>query len=152
MQFRLERRPQHSALMMVLSPVLAIGLALVTFFLAFAVMRIDPAVQNGTRTVDVKLDGPLPAGAVPDLSVDGTIEIEHLNNVIYVGRPAFGQSDSTVGLFRLVNGGKEAVRIKVKLGLASVNTVQVLGGLAVGDEVILSDMSRWDGCDRVRLE
>ena len=116
------------------------------------VIRIDPSVQNGTRTVDVRLDGPLPAGAVPDLSVDGTIEIEHLNNVIYVGRPAFGQSDSTVGLFRLVDGGKEAVRIKVKLGLASVNTVQVLGGLAVGDEVILSDMSRWDGFDRVRLE
>jgi HlyD family secretion protein len=116
------------------------------------VIRIDPSVQNGTRTVDVRLDGPLPPGAVPDLSVDGTIEIEHLNNVIYVGRPAFGQSDSTVGLFRLVDGGKEAVRIKVKLGLASVNTVQVLGGLAVGDEVILSDMSRWDGFDRVRLE
>ena len=116
------------------------------------VIRIDPAVQNGTRTVDVRLDGPLPPGAVPDLSVDGTIEIEHLNNVIFVGRPAFGQSDSTVGLFRLVDGGKEAVRIKVKLGLASVNTVQVVGGLNVGDEVILSDMSRWDGFDRVRLE
>lgn len=116
------------------------------------VIRIDPSVQNGTRTVDVRLDGPLPPGAVPDLSVDGTIEIEHLNNVIYVGRPAFGQSDSTVGLFRLVDGGKEAVRIKVKLGLASVNTVQVVGGLNVGDEVILSDMSRWDGFDRVRLE
>ncbi len=116
------------------------------------VIRIDPAVQNGTRTVDVRLDGPLPPGAVPDLSVDGTIEIEHLNNVIFVGRPAFGQSDSTVGLFRLVDGGKEAVRIKVKLGLASVNTVQVVGGLNVGDQVILSDMSRWDGFDRIRLE
>ncbi len=116
------------------------------------VMRIDPAVQNGTRTVDVKLDGPLPPGAVPDLSVDGTIEIEHLNNVVYVGRPAFGQSDSTVGLFKLIDGGKEAVRVKVKLGLASVNTVQILGGLGVGDQVILSDMSRWDSFDRVRLE
>jgi len=116
------------------------------------VIRIDPAVQNGTRTVDVKLDGPLPPGAVPDLSVDGTIEIEHLNNVVYVGRPAFGQSDSTVGLFKLTDGGKQAVRVKVRLGLASVNTVQILGGLHVGDQVILSDMSRWDGFDRVRLE
>jgi len=116
------------------------------------VLRIDPAVQNGTRTVDVKLDGPLPPGAVPDLSVDGTIEIEHLNQVVYVGRPAFGQSDSTVGLFKLVDGGKGAVRLKVKLGLASVNTVQILGGLDVGDQVILSDMSRWDAFDRVRLQ
>jgi HlyD family secretion protein len=116
------------------------------------VIRIDPSVQNGTRTVDVTLDGPLPAGAVPDLSVDGTIEIAHLNDVVYVGRPAFGQSESTVGLFRLTGGGKEAVRVKVKLGLASVNTVQILGGVDVGDQVILSDMSRWDGFDRIRLE
>ena len=116
------------------------------------VMRIDPSVQNGTRTVDVKLDGPLPAGAVPDLSVDGTIEIAHLSNVVYVGRPAFGQSDSTVGLFKLVDGGRDAVRVKVKLGMASVNTVQILGGLGVGDQVILSDMSRWDGFDRVQLQ
>ncbi|HKT11514.1 MAG TPA: efflux RND transporter periplasmic adaptor subunit [Terriglobia bacterium] len=116
------------------------------------VVRIDPSVQNGTRTVDVKLDGPLPPGAVPDLSVDGTIEITHLSNVIYVGRPAFGQSDSTVGLFKLTDGGRQAVRLKVKLGLASVNTVQILGGLDVGDQVILSDMSRWDGFDRIRLE
>ncbi|HET7215072.1 MAG TPA: efflux RND transporter periplasmic adaptor subunit, partial [Terriglobia bacterium] len=116
------------------------------------VIRIDPSVQNGTRTVDVKLDGPLPPGAVPDLSVDGTIEITHLSNVIYVGRPAFGQSDSTVGLFKLTDGGRQAVRLKVKLGLASVNTVEILGGLDVGDQVILSDMSRWDGFDRIRLE
>ncbi|HET7102372.1 MAG TPA: HlyD family efflux transporter periplasmic adaptor subunit [Terriglobia bacterium] len=116
------------------------------------VIRIDPSVQNGTRTVDVKLDGPLPPGAVPDLSVDGTIEIEHLSNVVYVGRPAFGQSDSTVGLFKLNDGGNEALRLKVKLGLASVNTVQILSGLKVGDQVILSDMSRWDGFDRIRLE
>lgn len=116
------------------------------------VIRIDPSVQNGTRTVDVKLDGPLPPGAVPDLSVDGTIEIEHLNNVVYVGRPAFGQSESTVGLFKLTDGGREAVRLKVKLGLASVNTVQIMNGLDVGDQVILSDMSRWDGFDRIRLE
>ena len=116
------------------------------------VIRIDPSVQNGTRTIDVKLDGPLPPGAVPDLSVDGTIEIEHLDNVVYVGRPAFGQADSTVGLFKLTTGGKEAVRVKVKLGLASVNTVQILSGISVGDEVVLSDMSRWDGFDSIRLE
>ncbi len=116
------------------------------------VIRIDPSVQNGTRTVDVKLDGALPPGAVPDLSVDGTIEITHLSNVVYVGRPAFGQSDSTVGLFKLTDGGKEAVRLKVKLGLASVNTVQILSGIDVDDQVILSDMSRWDGFDRIRLE
>ena len=116
------------------------------------VIRIDPAVQNGTRTVDVKLDGPLPPGAVPDLSVDGTIEIEHLSNVIYVGRPAFGQSGSTISLFKLIDGGGQAVRVRVKLGRASVNTVEIQGGLAVGDQVILSDMSRWDGFDRVRLE
>jgi HlyD family secretion protein len=116
------------------------------------VIRIDPAVQDGTRTVDVKLDGSLPAGAVPDLSVDGTVEIEHLGDVVYVGRPAFGQSDSTTSLFKLVDGGSKAVRLKVKLGQASVNTVQILKGLAVGDQVILSDMSRWDGFDRIRLE
>ena len=116
------------------------------------VIRIDPSVQNGTRTIDVKLDGPLPPGAVPDLSVDGTIEIEHLDNVVYVGRPAFGQADSTVGLFKLTAAGKEAVRVKVKLGLASVNTVQILSGISVGDEVVLSDMSRWDGFDSIRLE
>jgi HlyD family secretion protein len=116
------------------------------------VIRIDPSVQNGTRTVDVKLDGPLPKGAVPDLSVDGTIEIQHLDNVLYVGRPAFGQQDSTVGLFKVIDGGKEAERVQVKLGRASVNEVEILQGLNVGDEVVLSDMSRWDAFDRVRLE
>ncbi len=115
------------------------------------VIRIDPAVINGTRTVDVKLDGPLPAGAVPDLSVDGTIEIEHLDNVLYVGRPAFGQAQSTVSLFKVVNNGKDGVRVQVKLGRTSVNTVEILQGLNIGDEVILSDMSRWDGFDRIRL-
>ena len=115
------------------------------------VIRIDPAVLNGTRTVDVKLDGPLPPGAVPDLSVDGTIEIEHLENVLYVGRPAFGQAQSTVSLFKVVNNGKEAVRVQVKLGRTSVNTVELLQGLSVGDEVVLSDMSRWDSFDRIRL-
>jgi HlyD family secretion protein len=116
------------------------------------VMRVDPAVQSGTRTVDVKLDGPLPAGAVADLSVDGTIQIEHLEAVLHVGRPAFGQANSTVGLFELVNGGKEAARVQVKLGRASVSTMEIVGGLQEGDEVILSDMSRWDGFGRVRLE
>jgi HlyD family secretion protein len=115
------------------------------------VSRIDPAVQNGTVTVDVALEGDLPKGARPDLSVDGTIEIENLSDVLYVGRPAFGQPNSTVSLFKVVDGGKEAVRVQVKLGRSSVNTIELLGGLNIGDEVILSDMSRWDGFDRVRL-
>ena len=116
------------------------------------VSRIDPAVQNGTVTVDVALQGPLPQGARPDLSVDGTVEIENLSDVTYVGRPAFGQPDSTVSLFKLVDGGKEALRVQVKMGKSSVNTIQILGGLNVGDEVILSDLSRWDNFDRVLLD
>lgn len=116
------------------------------------VMRIDPAVQNGTVTVDVSLEGELPRGARPDLSVDGTIQVERLDNVLHVGRPAFGQAGSTVGLFKLTPGGAEAVRTTVRLGRASVNTVEVLGGLQAGDKVIISDMSRWDGSDRVRVE
>jgi multidrug efflux pump subunit AcrA (membrane-fusion protein) len=116
------------------------------------VMRIDPAVQSGTRTVDVKLDGPLPPGAVPELSVDGTIQIEHLESVLHVGRPTFGQANSTISLFKLANGGKEAVRVQVQLGRASVNRVEIVGGLDEGDEVILSDMSRWDGVERIRLQ
>ncbi|HVC21725.1 MAG TPA: HlyD family efflux transporter periplasmic adaptor subunit [Vicinamibacterales bacterium] len=116
------------------------------------VSRIDPAVQNGTVTVDVRMQGPLPRGARPDLSVDGTIQLERLTNVLYVGRPAFGQENSTVGLFKLVDGGDEAVRTQVKLGRSSVNTVEILGGLKAGDQVILSDMSAWDAVDRVRLK
>lgn len=116
------------------------------------VMRIDPAVQNGTVTVDVSLEGELPRGARPDLSVDGTIQVERLDNVLHVGRPAFGQAGSTVGLFKLTPDGAEAVRTTVRLGRASVNTVEVLGGLQAGDKVIISDMSRWDGSDRVRVE
>ena len=116
------------------------------------VVRIDRAVVNGTVTVDVALAGKLPEGARPDLSVDGTIEISHLTNVLYVGRPAFGQANSTVGLFKEIDSGKEAERVQVKLGEASVNEVQILQGLNVGDKVILSDMSRWDGFDRVRLQ
>jgi HlyD family secretion protein len=115
------------------------------------VVRIDPAVQNGTVTVDVTLEGPLPKGARPDLSVDGTIEIERLDDVIYVGRPAFGQENSTVGLFKLIGDGKEAVRVKVTLGRSSVNTIEIKDGLQPGDRVILSDMSQWDQFDRIRL-
>ena len=116
------------------------------------VTRIDPAVVNGTRTVDVTLDGPLPPGAVPQLSVDGTIDLEHLNNVLYVGRPALGNENSTLSLFKLDPDGKGATRVSVKVGRASVNSIQVLDGLKEGDTVILSDMSRWDNVDRIRLE
>jgi HlyD family secretion protein len=116
------------------------------------VVRIDPSVVEGTRTVDVKLDDPLPPGAVPDLSVDGTITIEQLSDVIYVGRPSFGQANSQTTLFKLVNGGKEAVRVPVTLGRASVSVIELVKGLQAGDEVILSDMSRWDGFDKIKLE
>jgi HlyD family secretion protein len=115
------------------------------------VVRVDPAVVNGTVTVDVKLDGDLPRGARPDLSVDGTVELERLDDAIYVGRPVQGQPDSTIGLFKLVDGGAGAVRIQVKLGRTSVSTVEIIQGLQVGDQVILSDMSAWDGHDRVKL-
>jgi len=115
------------------------------------VMRVDPAVQNGTVTVDVKLEGPLPKGARPDLSVDGTVEIENLSDVVYVGRPAFGQPNSTVGIFKLDEDGKGAARVQVRLGRSSVNTVQILEGLNPGDQVILSDMSAWDAFNRIRL-
>jgi HlyD family secretion protein len=116
------------------------------------VIRIDPSVQNGTRTVDVSLPDELPKGAVPDLSVDGTIELERLPDVLYVGRPAFGQEQSTVGLFKLDPDGSGASRVQVKLGRNSVNQVEVLSGLKVDDAVILSDMSAWDAFDRVRLK
>lgn len=116
------------------------------------VTRIDPGVQQGTRTVDVSLDGDLPPGAVPDLSVDGTLEIERLANVLYVGRPVQGQPNAKVGLFKLVEGGKEAVLTTVQLGRSSVSTIEVVEGLQVGDKVILSDMSAWDAFKRVRLK
>jgi HlyD family secretion protein len=116
------------------------------------VKRIDPAVQNGTVTVDVALDGPLPKGARPDLSVDGMVELELLQNVIYVGRPAFGQEKNVVTLFRLNKNSNEAVRIQVKLGRSSVNSIEILEGLQVGDQVVLSDMSAYDAYDRVRLQ
>ncbi|HXU10478.1 MAG TPA: efflux RND transporter periplasmic adaptor subunit [Candidatus Binatia bacterium] len=116
-----------------------------------SVSRIDPAVQGGTVTVDVALTGTLPKGARPDLSVEGTIELERLNEVLYVGRPAFGQEQGVVGLFRLTDEGKGAVRTQVKLGRSSVNTVEILEGLDAGDQVILSDTSAWDAFDRLRL-
>ena len=115
------------------------------------VMRVDPAVVNGTVTVDVKLEGELPRGARPDLSVDGRIELERLENVLFVGRPVQGQPDSTIGLFKLVDGGREAVRVPVRLGRTSVSTVEIVQGLESGDQVILSDMTTWDGHDRVKL-
>src|SRR5437868_11967465 len=116
------------------------------------VIRIDPSVQNGTVTVDVALDSELPQGARPDLSVDGTIDLERIADILYVGRPAFGQEKSTVGIFKLEPDGRTAVRAQVKLGRSSVNTVEILQGLKEGDQVVLSDMSRWDSYDRVRLD
>jgi HlyD family secretion protein len=116
------------------------------------VARIDPSVINGTVTVDVSIDDPLPLGARPDLSVDGTITLENLSDVLYVGRPVHGQSDSTIGIFKLVEDGSEAVRTNVKLGRSSVNTIEIVNGLKVGDKVILSDMSAWDNFDRIRLK
>ncbi len=116
------------------------------------VTRIDPAVQNGTVTVDVELLGALPQGARPDLSIDGTIDLDRMTDVLYVGRPAFGNENSTISLFRISPDGKTATRVPVKVGRASVNSIQVLAGLQPGDTVILSDMSRWDSADRVRLQ
>lgn len=115
------------------------------------VSRVDPSVINGTVTVDVTIDDPLPAGARPDLSVDGTIILENLTDVLYVGRPVHGQADSTIGLFKIDADGAEAQRVNVKLGRSSVNTIEILDGLKVGDKVILSDMSAWDQYDRIRL-
>ncbi len=115
------------------------------------VMRIDPGVLNGTVTVDVELAGALPLGARPDLSVDGTIDLDRMTDVLFVGRPAFGNENSTISLFKLGADGKTAVRVPVKVGRASVNSIQVLEGLQQGDTVILSDMSRWDNTDRIRL-
>ena len=115
------------------------------------VSRIDPAAVNGTVTVDVRLLGELPPGARPDLSVDGTIEIEKLTDVLYVERPVIGQANASVGLFRVNPDGKEAERVQVKFGRSSVNTIEVISGLKLGDKVVLSDMSQWDAHNRVRL-
>jgi len=116
------------------------------------VTRIDPAVQNGTVTVDVELLGPLPQGARPDLSVDGTIDLERMADVLYVGRPALGDENSTLSVFKIDPDGKGATRVPVKVGRASVSSIQVIAGLKEGDTVILSDMSRWEKVDRIRLE
>ena len=115
------------------------------------VIRIDPSVVNGTRTVDVSLDGALPPGAVPQLSVDGTIDLQRLTDVLFVGRPAFGNENSAITLFRMDPDGKTATRVQVKVGRASVTQIQILDGLKEGDRVILSDMSRYDSTDKVRL-
>jgi HlyD family secretion protein len=115
------------------------------------VSRIDPSVLNGTVTVDVALQGPLPPAARPDLSVDGTIQLEKLNNVVYVGRPVFGQQDASVQLFKVDPDGKSASKVKVTFGKAAVNTIEVKDGLQVGDKVILSDMSAYDSYDHIRL-
>jgi HlyD family secretion protein len=120
--------------------------------IAGKVMRIDPAVQNGTVTVDVELAGALPQGARPDLSVDGTIDLERMADVLYVGRPALGSENSTITLFKVSADGKTAVRVPVKVGRASVNSIQVIEGLQAGDTVVLSDMGRWDSTDKIRLE
>jgi hypothetical protein len=117
-----------------------------------AVTRVDPTVTNGTVMVEVALAGELPRGARPDLSVDGTIEIERIARALFVGRPAEGQSGTTIGLFKLEPGRQSATRTSVQLGRASVNAIEVVQGLQAGDEVILSDMSRWDGVDRVRIK
>jgi HlyD family secretion protein len=115
------------------------------------VFRIDPSVQNGTVTVDIEITGPLPLGSRPDLSVDGTIELENLRDVLFVGRPVHGQSETSIGIFKLTPDGSEAVRTTVKLGKSSVNTVEIVQGLALGDKIILSDMSASDGYERIRL-
>jgi HlyD family secretion protein len=115
------------------------------------VTRVDPSVREGTVTVEVRLDGDLPEGARPDLAVDGTIEIERLDDVLYVGRPVQSQERATVGLYRLEPDGDHAHRVQVELGRASVDTIEILRGLEEGDQVILSDSSRWDDHDRIRL-
>ncbi len=115
------------------------------------VSRKDPAAANGTVTVDVSLTGELPRGAVPDLSVDGTIQLERLENILYVGRPSLGQEQSTVGLFKVTSEAGDAARVQVSLGKSSVNAIEVKSGLDAGDQVVLSDMSAWDAFERVRL-
>jgi len=116
------------------------------------VSRIDPSSSGGMVTVDIALTDSLPRGARPDLSVDGTIEIERLGQVLHVGRPTYGQANSTIGLFRLSPDGDEAVRVQVSLGRTSANAVEIVGGLEAGDLVILSDMTRFGSVDRVRVK
>jgi hypothetical protein len=114
-------------------------------------MRIDPNAINGTVAVDVALEGTV-AGARPDLSVDGTIEIERLEQVLFTGRPAYGQPNSTIGMFKITDDGHYAMRVQVQVGRSSVNTIEVLRGLNVRDSVILSDMTQWDNVERVRIK
>jgi HlyD family secretion protein len=116
------------------------------------VQRKDPGAQGGTVTIDVALDGALPGGAVPDLSVDGTIVIDKMTNVLYTGRPAFGAAGGTVSLFKLVEDGSAAVRVQVELGRSAVNSIEVVRGLAAGERVILSDMTAYAGAERVRIK
>jgi len=116
------------------------------------VSRIDSSILNGTVTVDVALKGALPPGAKPDLSVDGTIQLQKLDNVIYVGRPVFGQENSTVTLFKVDADGRYASKVKVTFCRSSVNTIEIKSGLNVGDRVILSDMSAYDAYDRIKLD
>ena len=116
------------------------------------VARIDPSVQNGTVAVDITLTGALPKSARPDMTVDGTIELERLPDVLYVGRPAQGQADSLVSLFKIQEGTNEAIRTKVKLGRNSVSTVEIVEGLKQGDQVVLSDTSAWDAFDRIKVK
>jgi HlyD family secretion protein len=118
---------------------------------AGTVVRIDPSAQNGTVAVDIGIADSLPRGARPDLSVEGTIELERLDQVLFVGRPAYGQPDGQVSLFRLLPDGKTAERVTVQLGRSSVNTIEVVRGLQAGDRIIISDMSQWDNVNRVRL-
>jgi len=116
------------------------------------VMRVDPIAQGGTVTVEVSLEGELPSGARSDISVDGTIEIERLNDVLYTQRPGYGQPESTVQLFKLEPDGKHASRVTVQLGRASVNTIEIRGGLQQGDRVIVSDITNFDTANRIRLQ
>jgi HlyD family secretion protein len=115
------------------------------------VIRIDPAAKEGTVTVDVAFTGKLPEGTRPDQNIDGTIEIGRLDDALKMGRPVFGQSDTTIGIFKLVGEGEEAIRVPVRLGRTSVTTIQILEGLEEGDRIILSDTSEWDEFDRIRL-
>ena len=115
------------------------------------VARVDPSVQEGSVMIEVRLDGALPDGARPDMAVDGAVQIERLHDVLFVGRPVQSQENATVGLYRLEDDGKHAFRVRVKLGNASVDTIEIVDGLHEGDQVILSDTSRWDDFERIRL-
>jgi hypothetical protein len=121
-------------------------------FVSGRVMRVDPIAQGGTVTVEVALEGALPRGARSDLSVDGTIEVERLENVLHVGRPAYGQPESTVGLFKVDGDGNTASRVNVRLGKGSVNTIEIMSGLSPRDSVIISDMSRFDNVTKIRID